>query len=359
MSGKKKFTEETNMANEDATVVEDTQALSSLTPASQSGGSDPKSKLEYIKSTIGALASMSTTELEKWFKDSIATVGTEGKGVGDVFGKNQSSIDMKPSAAVSSTSPKTSDPMPKLGVKEDIDALYAGQELSEEFREKVTTLFEAAVGARIALEVVRLDEDYATAIEHNTDVINERLTSQLDGYLDYIAEKWLTDNQVAIESVLRNEIIEEFVDGLHKLFAEHYIDVPEEKVDLVAQLTEKATSLEQNLNAALNENIQLKTTVLNVERSNAVQQVAEGLTLAQTEKFNALSESVEFDGDIGTYKKKLTYIRENYFPAAKPAQTVTVETETFEGGNTINESVSHDPAVTNYARAISRTIKAR
>jgi hypothetical protein len=165
----------------------------------------------------------------------------------------------------------------------------------------------------------------------------------------------MQENEVAIESALRNEIMEEFIGGLKGLFAEHYIDMPEEKINVVEELAAKVERLEAALDETINENAELKVAILESARQETVDEIAEGLTLTQSEKFLSLAEGVSFDGDLGVYKKKLSVVKENYFPATKP-QSSNIEEETFEGE--IGEKiVSVDPQVNKYVQAISRTVK--
>jgi hypothetical protein len=251
--------------------------------------------------------------------------------------------------------PKIRDAMPKLSVKEDVEEMFEGQDLSEEFKENASTIFEAAVTARAALEIARLDEEYETRLEESVTEIVEELQTGLDSYLSYVAEKWMNENQVAIESALRNEIMEEFIDGLKGLFVEHYIDIPEEKVSVVESLAAKVEALESALDEQITENAELKTMVLESNKQEILDELAEGLTMSQAEKFFALSEGVHFDGDLDVYAKKLSVVKENYF-TKKSATVMNLEEETFEAGETTN-SGSVDPSVNRYVQAISRTVK--
>jgi len=165
----------------------------------------------------------------------------------------------------------------------------------------------------------------------------------------------MKENEVAIESSLRNEIMEEFIGGLKNLFAEHYIEMPEEKIDVVEELAAKVERLEATLDETINENAELKEIVLESHRQEVVGEIAEGLTMSQSEKFLSLAEGVDFDGDLDVYKRKLSVVKESYFPSSKP-QTSYIEEETFEG-DVSDKIVSYDPQVNRYVQAISRTVK--
>ena len=277
-------------------------------------------------------------------------------GVGDKSGHNQSSIDMHASAAQATTGPKTKDAMPKLSVKEDVEEMFAGQDLSEEFKDKASVLFEAAISARLAVETARLEEEMEVKLEESLSEIHEEVVNNIDSYLNYVVERWMEENEVAVESALRNEIMEEFIDGLKNLFAEHYIDVPQDKVDVIESLADKVAALEQKLDEAISENAEIKNSLLEVEKDNVIADVAEDLTMSQQEKFAALAEGIEFDGDLEKFADKLQFVKESYFGAEKKATTTNIEEETFEG-EVAPQSVSIDPAVNKYVQAIARSVK--
>lgn len=337
-----------------AAALGESMASDTLKPNSRSAGTDPKSKIEAITSVIGAMHSMRKDDLTKWFTQAMALIGKEADSLpsGASADSNASSIDAK-----TGKGPKTRDAMPKISVKEDVEEMFAGQDLSEEFKDKASTLFEAAVNARIILESSRLEEQYEAKLEEEVTEIAEALEKKLDTYLDYVVENWMKENEVAIESSLRNEIMEEFIDGLKGLFAEHYIDVPEEKIDVVEELATKVDELETMLDESITENSDLKKMVAESKRLGVLGEMATDLTMVQAEKFAALAEGIDFTGDIDSYRKKLSYVKESYF-SKKSKPTSNIEEETFEGDTTLIESVkSFDPDVNRYAQAIARTIK--
>jgi len=336
----------------DDETLDESIASETLKAGSRSVGSDPKSKIEAITSVIGAMHSMRKDDLTKWYTQAMALIGKEASSLpaGASADSNASSIDMK-----TGKGPKTRDAMPKIDVKEDVEEMFDGENLSEEFKDKASTLFEAAVNARAVIEITRLEEEYETRLEEEVTSIVEGVENNLNTYLDYVVENWMQENEVAIESSLRNEIMEEFIGGLKGLFAEHYIDMPEEKINVVEELAAKVERLEAALDETINENAELKVAILESARQETVDEIAEGLTLTQSEKFLSLAEGVSFDGDLDVYKKKLSVVKENYFPATKP-QSSNIEEETFEGE--IGEKiVSVDPQVNKYVQAISRTVK--
>lgn len=330
-------------ADVEDTLEEGTMAADSLKPASKSV-SDPKSKVEYLTAIVGHLAGAKKDDLVKWF-DAVQSQYGPNKdwGVGDHSEANKASVAMKGGK--------------KISVKEDVEEMFAGEDLSEEFKEKASTLFEAAVAARTSIEVARLEEEFEEQLETAVAEINEDLSSKLDNYLDYVVENWIEQNEVAIESTLRNELMEEFLDGLKDLFAQHYMNMPQEKVEVVEALATKVEELEARLNETISENNEMKQILVDVEKENIFESMIEDLALSQQEKFKALAEGIDFDGDLDAYAKKLSIVKENYFAGEKraPSSTNIVE-ETFEG-EVGTETVSVDPAVNRYVQAISRTIK--
>lgn len=337
---------------EEVVLDEASMAADSLKPASRSGGSDPKSKVGYLTAIIGTLASAKKEDLVKWYNETQSLYGP-GKdwGVGDKSAANQATIDMK-----GGKGPKTKDAMPKLNVREDVEEMFNGQDLSEEFKDSAATLFEAAINARLVLETARLEEEFESKLNEAVVAIEEELSSKVDSYLEYVVESWMTENEVAIEASIRNELAEEFIEGLKNLFAEHYIDVPQEKMDIIEGLAEKVEELEKKLDEAIEENVAMNEALVEAEKKEILGSMLEDLALSQQEKFKALAEGVEFDGDLEVYSKKLSIVKENYFGEKKPVATATIEEETFEGEAAPN-TVAVDPVVNRYVQAIARSVK--
>ncbi|MGZ4849847.1 MAG: hypothetical protein ACXV2C_00545 [Candidatus Bathyarchaeia archaeon] len=343
---------------EDVEVVDETTAADSLHPAARSI-EDPQSKFSMITKAIGAMHSMSSDELTKWYTSSVAQIGKETEKLPSAANSdaNKATHDMKPSDATVSVGPKTKDPMIKIGVKEDVVEMLAGFELTEETQDQITTLFEAAVTARVIVENARLEEQFETKLQEAIGEVSEDLADQIDNYLTYVVENFMEENKVAIESSLRNELVGEFIDGMKNLFKEHYIEVPETKVDVVEALSDKVTELEEKFNEQLDENVQLREALVEVEREKLVDTYLEGLALSQADKFLKLVEGVDFDGDLEAYSKKLSIVKENYFSTSKtkvPAGSTNIEEETFEGDST--STVHVDPTIAKYMESINRNL---
>jgi len=241
----------------------------------------------------------------------------------------------------------------KEKMKEDVDALFADDStISEEFKSKVSTIFEARVNDRVTQIEEEIETHYAGMLEEAVQTIKDDLTEKVDDYLNYVIEQWMEENQIAIESGLRSEMTEEFISGLRNLFAEHYIDVPAEKIDLVSELATKVEELESSLNEEIERGIQIKKSLIESHKTEVVHVVCEGLTATQVEKIKSLAESVEFSTEE-EYKNKLETIRENYFPSGtKRADENQLHEEL---GDVEDKKVSSDPFVNAVAQAISKT----
>ena len=334
---------------EEVDLDEGTAAANSLHPGAAPG--EGMTKIGMMQNVLGKMNNMSKSDLTHWFDATMAQFGP-GKtyGVGDNSAKNQGSID-----TTLGSGPKTRDPMPRLNVKEDIIQLFDGRdELSEELKEDVSTLFEAAVNSRVILETAKLEEEYAEALNEEISVFAEEITAQLDEYLNYVVENWMDENSVAIESALRNQLADELLSGLKNLLDEHYIDVPEDKVDIIESMSEKIEELESTLNDVISENAQYRDVIIESNKQDVFDDIASDLPVTQQEKLAALAEGIEFDGDFDVYARKLLVIKENYF--TKTNHNSNIQEESFEG-NIVNEEVNMDPSVAKYVQSINRTVK--
>jgi len=243
-----------------------------------------------------------------------------------------------------------------VSMKEDMDALFSGEDaLSEDFKLKAATIYEAAVNAQVETRVAELEEQFALQLEEQVETIVEELSSKIDDYMNYVVNEWMTENEVAIESSLRSEITEEFIDGLRNLFNEHYIDIPEDKVEVVEELAARVEELENRLNESLEENIELSKTISEQAKLAILDEVSEGLVPTQADKFMSLAEGVEFS-DAATYKKKLELVKENYF-GVKSVKPTMLEEEVSIGDTPEAETKKVTGPVASYVHAISRTVK--
>lgn len=244
--------------------------------------------------------------------------------------------------------------MMKKKMKEDIDALFSDDStISEEFKSKAATIFEARVTDRVTQIEEEIEGKYASMLEEAVESIKSDLTNKVDDYLNYVVEQWLADNEIAIESGLRAEITEEFIAGLRNLFAEHYIDVPAEKVDLVDELAGKVEELESKLNEEIERGISYAKALVESRKNEITREICEGLTTTQVEKIKTLAESVEFSTEE-EYKEKLETIRENYFPSGVKKADEEQLHEKVEDTESKQANIN-DPFVAAVSQAISKT----
>jgi len=245
----------------------------------------------------------------------------------------------------------------ELAIEEDMNALFNGEDLSEEFMEKASTIFGAALQSHLKEEVSKLEEQYASKLEESVAAVTESLTDKIDTYLDYVVEEWVKENELAIEQGLRLEIMENFMGDLKTLFNNNNIEVPAEKVDLVAEAKSELVQKENELNESIEKNVELKRELSELKKQVIISTVSEGLTVSQSEKLVNLAEGVEFS-DAEAYEKKIRLIRENYFP-----EETVIESEVKEtSGEVLVEeekkpATKIDPMMESYVSAISRTIK--
>ena len=243
--------------------------------------------------------------------------------------------------------------MMKKKMKEDVDALFADDNtISEEFKSKVSTIFEARVEDRVTQIEEEIETRYAGMLEEAVESVKVDLTEKVDDYLSYVVEQWMEENQIAIESGLRAELTEDFIGGLRNLFAEHYIDVPAEKVDLVDELAGKVEELESKLNEEIERGVSYAKALVESRKNEIAREIGEGLTATQAEKIKTLAESVEFSTE-DEYKSKLETLRENYFPSGTKKATEAQLNEQFE--ETEEKKVINDPFVAAVSQAISKT----
>ena len=230
----------------------------------------------------------------------------------------------------------------------DVTALIGDSELSEEFKTKASTIFEAAVTREVESRTKQFDENLNDVLVGCTEEVMDGLTEKVDSYLDYVVEEWMQENEVAIESGIRAELTEDFIVGLKTLFTEHYVDIPDTKVDVLSELATKVEELEEKLNTQINENIELKKEVSSTKRDELIRDISTDLVETEVEKLKELSEGIEYEGDDEEFTSKLQTLCESYFPKGKVSSPVTDEPVTYE-----DEDLS--ASMSAYSNAISRT----
>ncbi len=240
-----------------------------------------------------------------------------------------------------------------IDVKEHVDALMNGEgDLSEEFKRKAATVFEAAVKSKVRDEVSRIEDDYRKDLDENINTNKDELTEKVDTYLNYVCEEWTKENELAIERGLKGEIAEDFISGLKQLFEDHYIDIPNEKYDVLEAQSEKISQLEAKLNEAIERNVSMKTNNAQLVREQVISEMSSDLAETEIEKFKSLTEDIDF-ADEDSYREKLETLKENYFPKQKTVMAETVDN--VETGNAQDIDVSN--SMTAYMSAIGRVAK--
>jgi hypothetical protein len=240
-----------------------------------------------------------------------------------------------------------------VDMSEHVNALLEGENLSEDFHAKATTIFEAAVKAKLEEEVALLEQAYAETLEERVAEIMEQLSSDVDNYLNYVVEQWIEENEVAVESALRSELTEDFIGGLRSLFAEHYIDIPEEEVAVVEELSHTVEELEAKLNEEIERNVALTGMIAEARKSELVGYVCEGLTTTQAEKLKGLVENVAYTDD-DQFIEKISTLRENYFPTSVKSDAVLDHVEP-QDPKMISESTLEGP-MAKYVQALGRNL---
>jgi len=337
--------------NQDVEIVEASEAATTLKPSNTT-------KSELLSQMMKAAAGMKKEDLSAFLTKTLAQVGKEDDSVPDTSAKNKASIAMK-----SGTTPSPSASTGAINaMKEDVDGLFGDEELSEDFKAKTATLFEAVVSNRVEIELARIQEEYDEKFEQElseqvTTAIDE-LHEQVNSYLDSVVTTWMEENELAIEQGIRTEVTEGFMEGLKGLFAEHYIDVPENKVDLVSEMTEKLEQLETKLEEAVSENIKLNNMIQESQIEGEFDDIAEGLTDTQVEKLRSLSESVSYS-NVEDYAEKVKIIKEQYFGEHKETKVSTglINEEVIALNEESDDQIVVPEEMKQYVSAISKTTR--
>jgi hypothetical protein len=239
-----------------------------------------------------------------------------------------------------------------IDVSEHVNALMNGEgDLSEEFKRKAATVFEAAVKSKVRSEVERMEDEYKSELEENINTTKEGLTEKVDTYLNYVVEEWMKENELAIERGLKGEIAEDFISGLKQLFEDHYVDVPDEKYDVLEAQSEKISELEGRINEMMEEQIQFKSKNSQLVKEQVVSEVTSDLADTEIEKFKSLIEDVDFSSEE-SYYEKLSTLKESYFPKATVVMTEAIDD--VETG--IAQDIDTSGSMAAYMSAIGRTV---
>ena len=241
----------------------------------------------------------------------------------------------------------------EIDIEEDVQALVEGEELSEDFKEKAKTILEAAINGKVSQIKETLEADYDKKLLEEVEEIKGALNERVDSYLEYVADEWFAENQLAVETGLKEELTESFMTGLKGLFEEHYVSIPEEKYDVLESMVEKLDDMETKLNEQIEKNVSLNQRLAGATADSIFDSVSEGLADTQKEKLASLSESVEFESET-EYREKLETLKESYFPTAKAPTTAKTETLS-EGMEAAPES--HSASMAAYLKSMSMVSK--
>ena len=310
----------------------------------------PSTKSAMIKALFDKVNGLKKEEVSAKWKDLMGVAEAE-----DLGGPTPDDSDPEKDE-VGKKKKKIKISMPEINVKEDIDALVEGEELSEEFKTKASTIFEAAVHQKV-MEIAtgkidELEKEYQANLQEEIVSFRDELTEKVDGYLNYVVEEWMKENEIALDSSLKSELTEEFIGGLKNLFTEHYIEVPDEKVDIVESLYDKVEELEGKLNSQIDDNVQVTSELNEYRKDKILEEVCEDLADTQSEKMKTLVEGVSYEDDKDDFENKVKTIKESYFPN-QTKQDENVEQES--DGSSDGEEVS-DPKLNNIMEAYSKAI---
>ena len=240
-----------------------------------------------------------------------------------------------------------------LDIKSDVEALIGDSDLSEEFKQKAATIFETAIKAKVKEESQRLQGEYETKLKEDTETQKAELVEKVDSYLNYVVEEWMQENKIAIERGIKGEIAEDFIGGLKKLFEDHYIDVPDEKYNVLEDQASKISDLEKKLNEEIEKNVELNKNNGELKREDIAKAVAADLTDVEKEKFNKLAEEVEYSNEED-FTSKVKTIKESYFGKKEEAKSNDIDDVAVSDGSAV-EPADLTNSMAAYSAAISKT----
>ena len=241
----------------------------------------------------------------------------------------------------------------EINVQEHVEALMSGEgDLSDDFKKKAATVFESAVKSKVRDEVTRLQENYDNELEEATKSVKSELTEKVDTYLNYVVEEWMKENELAVERGLKGEIAEDFIAGLKQLFEDHYVDIPDEKYDVLQAQSDKIAELEEKVNKTLEESINFKKSNDELTRNKVISESTSDLADTEIEKFKELTQDVDFE-DEESFKGKLDTLKERYFPKVKKEATETidnVETGPAQDIDMTDSMAAYTKAISNHGK---------
>lgn len=245
------------------------------------------------------------------------------------------------------------DKVKDMDMKEDVAALTDDEDLSEEFKQKASTIFEAAVKAKLVEEIEKLEGEYETKVDEKVSEVKEEIVDKVDAYLNYVVEEWMKENELAIEKGLRNEITEDFIGGLKSLFESHYINVPQEKYDVIESQAAEIEKLKEEVNQSIEKNIELNQKIAESTREEIIKDVSSDLAATEVDKLKGLAEGIEYK-DADSFRKSVETLKNSYYPKAKASDTESNEVAEQNAGS---PSVNLSESMAAYTAAISKSKK--
>ena len=243
-----------------------------------------------------------------------------------------------------------------VDVEQDVQALFEGEELSEEFQTKARTIFEAAIKEKVSEIKENLQTAYEQALVEEVASVRDELTERVDAYLEYVADEWIQENQLQVESGLKTEMTESFLEGMKSLFEEHYVSVPEDKYDVLESMVDKLDEMESKLNEQIERNVALNQRLAESTSDVILADVSEGLALSQKEKLASLASNVEFESETD-YRGKLEKLKESYFPSNKTTSVPSAHSETISEGTAVDSSKTVSSRMEAYMQTLGRVAK--
>ena len=243
-----------------------------------------------------------------------------------------------------------------VDVEQDVQALFEGEELSEDFQNKARTIFEAAIKEKVSEIKENLQTAYEQALVEEVASVRDELTERVDAYLEYVADEWIQENQLQVEAGLKTEMTESFLEGMKSLFEEHYVSVPEDKYDVLESMVDKLDEMESKLNEQIERNVALNQRLAESTSDVILADVSEGLALSQKEKLASLASNVEFESETD-YRGKLEKLKESYFPSNKTTSVPSAHSETISEGTAVDSSKTVSSRMEAYMQTLGRVAK--
>jgi hypothetical protein len=309
---------------------------------------DPTATLAQVKDVVNAKAAAAVAKEEFEDEEDLEVVSEDSE---DEVEETEESEEIEEDGGEEISEEDSEE---EFDIEEDVKALLEGEDLSEEFQEKARTIFEAAIKAKVSEIKEELQSTYETALLEEVQFIKTELTERVDSYLEYVADEWVHENQLAIEKGLKSEMTESFLQGMKQLFEDHYVSIPEDRYDVLESMVDKLDEMEGKLNEQIEKNVALNRRLAESVADVIFAEVSEGLALSQRDKLASLAENVEFDSEAN-YREKLVTLRESYFPSNAGTQKEFTENLSEEVIAESSDNSEISPIMESYLRVLGRT----